>query len=118
MSSENKQERYEHAYRAATEIIDREWQQAGMRREDLEIAVEGNLLVIKGQRPDGSRAPGCKFLVMEINYGSFECVLEIPPDYDLTQAQATYTNGFLRVDVPKASMSPSTRLKLQVSGTK
>jgi HSP20 family molecular chaperone IbpA len=39
---------------------------------------------------------------MEIHYGSFECVIEIPPGYDLAQAKAAYQNGFLRVDVPVA----------------
>ena len=75
---------------------------AGMRREDLELTVEGNRLMISGQRPDGSRGNKCKFLVMEINYGSFECVIEIPEGYDLAQAKAGYQNGFLRVEVPQA----------------
>ena len=78
---------------------------AGMRREDLELAVEGNRLLITGQRPDGCRVPGVKFLVMEINYGSFECVIEIPAGYDLCQAKASYQNGFLRVDVPLSRTS-------------
>ena len=77
---------------------------AGMRREDLEIAREGNRLIITGQRPDGCRTPGCKFLVMEINYGTFECVIEIPAGFDLDQARAAYQNGFLRVDVPVVAM--------------
>lgn len=77
---------------------------AGMRREDLELAVEGNRLLIRGQRPDGCRGSArCRFLVMEINYGSFECVIEVPNGYDLGQARAAYQNGFLRVDVPEAS---------------
>lgn len=74
---------------------------AGMRREDLELTVDANRLVISGQRPDGCRAPKCKFLVMEINYGSFECTIQIPPGYDLPRAVAAYQNGFLRVDVPQ-----------------
>ena len=49
---------------------------AGMRREDLELTVEGNRLMVSGQRPDGGRGSKCKFLVMEINYGSFECVID------------------------------------------
>jgi HSP20 family protein len=73
---------------------------SGMRREDLELSIEGNRLHITGQRPDGCRTPGVKFLVMEINYGSFECVLEVPAGYDLSHAKAAYQNGFLRVDVP------------------
>ena len=75
---------------------------AGMRSDNLEITVEGNRLRISGNRPDGCRAPKCSFLVMEINYGPFESVLELPPDsgYDLGQAKAAYLNGFLRIDVP------------------
>ena len=73
---------------------------AGMRSEHLEITVEGNRLRISGNRPDGCRASKCSFLVMEINYGPFESVLELPPGYDLRQAKAAYLNGFLRIDVP------------------
>ena len=75
---------------------------AGMRNDNLEIIVEGNRLRISGNRPDGCRAPKCSFLVMEINYGPFESVLELPPGYDLSQAKAAYLNGFLRIDVPLA----------------
>jgi HSP20 family protein len=73
---------------------------AGMCREDLELTVEASRLRIRGHRPDGCRAPKCKFLVMEINYGPFESVIELPAGYDLGQAKAAYQNGFLRVDVP------------------
>src|SRR5437870_481119 len=75
---------------------------AGMRSDHLEITVEGNRLRISGTRPDGCRAPKCSFLLMEINYGPFESVLELPPAYDLSQAKASYLNGFLRIDVPLA----------------
>lgn len=75
---------------------------AGMRSEHLQITVDGNQLRISGERPDGCRAAKCSFLVMEINYGAFESVLELPAGYDLSQAKASYQNGFLRVDVPLA----------------
>jgi len=75
---------------------------AGMRSEHLEITVEGNRLRISGSRPDGCRSSKCSFLVMEINYGPFESVLELPVGYDLGQAKAAYLNGFLRIDVPLA----------------
>ena len=91
---------------------------AGMRREDLDLTVEGNRLMISGQRPDGCRAPKCKFLVMEINYGFFESVIELPPGYDLSQAKATYLNGFLRVDVPAHVRSARGATKVLISGEK
>ena len=75
---------------------------AGVRGENLQIATEGNQLRISGERPDGCRAAKCSFLVMEINYGAFESVLELPAGYDLSQAKAAYQNGFLRIDVPLA----------------
>ena len=73
---------------------------AGTRSDNLEITVEGNRLRISGSRPDGCRAAKASFLVMEINYGPFESLLELPPGYDLSQAKAAYLNGFLRIDVP------------------
>ncbi len=73
---------------------------AGMRSENLEITVEGSRIRIRGERPDGCRAPKCSFLLMSINYGPFESILELPPGYDLGQAKAAYLNGFLRIDVP------------------
>src|ERR1035441_10093503 len=73
---------------------------AGMQRENLELVIEGNRLKISGQRGDGCRTGHCKFLVMEINYGAFESLIELPAGYDLNQAKAAYQNGFLRIDVP------------------
>jgi len=85
---------------------------AGMRKEDLELTVEGSRLTITGHRPDGCRAPKCKFLVMEINYGSFQSVIELPPGYDLTQAKAAYQNGFLRIDVPQSRATAKKRVSI------
>ena len=78
---------------------------AGMLRENLELTVDGNILRISGQRPDGCRAPQCKFLAMEIDYGAFETVIEVPEDCDVSRGKAVYQNGFLRVDIPFASAS-------------
>lgn len=86
-----------------------------MRSENLEITVEGNRLRISGDRPDTCRAPKASFLVMEINYGPFESILELPHGYDLGQAKASYLNGFLRIEVPPVSPAPhpkSTKLPI------
>jgi HSP20 family protein len=73
---------------------------AGMRKEDLQLLIEGNKVKISGHRQDGCRAAKCKFLVMEINYGAFESVIELTDGFDLGAAKAAYQNGFLRIDVP------------------
>jgi HSP20 family protein len=89
---------------------------AGMRSENLQITVEGNQLCISGQRPDGGRAAKFSFLAMEINYGSFENVLDVPSGYDLSQAKASYLNGFLRIDVPQAEKPSVKRTRVTVTG--
>ena len=88
---------------------------AGMKSDSLEITVEGNRLRIAGTRPDGCRANKCNFLVMEISYGPFESVLELPPGYDLSQAKAIYVNGFLRIDVPTALQPRSKMTKVPIA---
>lgn len=86
---------------------------AGMRREDLELTVDGNRLRIYGQRVDGCRSGKCSFLVMEINYGPFESIIDIPPGYDVTKAIAIYQNGFLRIDIPPVESQPSVKIPIR-----
>ena len=88
---------------------------AGMKSENLEITVEGHRLRISGSRPDVCRAHKCNFLVMEISYGPFESVLDVPADYDLSQAKAIYVNGFLRIDVPAAQQLHTKSTKVPIA---
>jgi HSP20 family protein len=88
---------------------------AGMKSENLEITVEGHRLRISGSRPDCCRANKCNFLVMEISYGPFESVLELPDGYDLGQAKAIYVNGFLRIDVPAAHQLHAKSTKVPIA---
>ena len=88
---------------------------AGMKSDSLEITVEGQRLRINGVRPDCCRAPQCSFLVMEISYGPFETVLDLPAGYDLSQAKAAYVNGFLRVDVPPVQTPSAKTTKVPIS---
>lgn len=76
---------------------------AGIRKEDLEISVEGARMTISGVRGDECRNGNSNFQVMEIHYGAFESVVELPAGFDLARARASYQNGFLRVDVPAAT---------------
>lgn len=88
---------------------------SGMKSDSLEITVEGQRVRISGVRPDCCRAPHCSFLVMEITYGPFETVLDLPAGYDLSQAKAVYLNGFLRIDVPPATQVQTKATKVPIS---
>jgi len=88
---------------------------AGMRQSDLELTVHGNRLSISGQRRNDNRAAKCKFLVMEVNFGPFECVFEIPAGFDITQAKASYQNGFLNIEIPEVVQTPAKNLCIPVT---
>jgi len=88
---------------------------AGMKSDSLEITVEAQRLRINGVRPDCCRSPQCSFLVMEISYGPFETVLDLPAGYDLSLAKAVYVNGFLRVDVPPLQKPQTKTTRVPIS---
>jgi HSP20 family protein len=88
---------------------------AGMKSDSLEIIVDNNRLRISGNRPDCCRSPQCSFLVMEITYGPFETVLDLPPGFDLSAAKAVYVNGFLRIDVPPSKQSQTKSKKVPIT---
>ncbi len=86
---------------------------AGMRREDLQLKAEGNLLRISGTRPDQTRSPQSKFLLMEVHFGFFETSIELPSGYDLDEARALYENGFLTIEVPSVSGPSSKSIQIE-----
>ncbi|MCD6338508.1 MAG: Hsp20/alpha crystallin family protein [Verrucomicrobia bacterium] len=80
---------------------------AGVRKEDLELVVEGGLLRIRGRRYDDCREGQCRFSIVEIDYGLFERAVALPPECDPTRAKASYADGFLRVEVPIRKREPA-----------
>ena len=79
---------------------------SSLRSGDLEITIEGGKLRIAGHRHDSEVATAQAVLVNEISAGPFESVLELPPEFDLAQAKASYLNGVLNIVCPKADSSP------------
>jgi HSP20 family protein len=81
---------------------------SSMRSENLEITVEGHSLRITGHRPNSEFDGAETVLVHEMHSGPFESVLELPPEYNLARATASYLNGLLSIVVPKADSPPPT----------
>jgi HSP20 family protein len=73
---------------------------AGMREEDFVIELNGRNLMVRGTRQDAPERRA--FHQMEIRYGEFAIELELPVIIDAEQVQAVYSDGFLRIDLPKA----------------
>lgn len=73
---------------------------AGMREGDFAIELNGRFLSIRGFRQD--LAERRAFHQMEIRFGEFILDLELPAYVESDQVQAVYSDGFLRVTLPKA----------------
>ena len=83
---------------------------AAMRRENLELSVEGNRLLVSGHRPDADHEDSStRYFFDERPFGTFAVVIDTPPGFDLSKANAAYQNGLLRIVVPPEEVVSSTR---------
>ena len=78
---------------------------AGMRDDDIEVALENNLLLISGNRSDVPEQRAY-YHQMEIQSGKFEIAAEIPVPVDVENAGAIYKDGFLTITLPKLISNP------------
>ena len=69
---------------------------AGVRRGDLRVTVDGDLLRIRGLR-EGSGAAAVRLYQMEIATGPFERCLRVPGDVDRERVTAHLEDGLLTV---------------------
>jgi HSP20 family protein len=93
-----------------TEDLVVKMEMAGVDRNDLEITLNDRLLMVRGHRKDTCRhrQHRCTFRQMEIDYGYFERRIVIPRSVDGSRVRAQFSNGFLRIELPKAQQSEHT----------
>jgi HSP20 family protein len=95
-----------HAWHPATDLFETQEEYlikieiAGMVEDDFTVNVENNVVAVYGQRPLVN--PDGAFHRLEIPYGDFSTVVEIPHDIDQEHIEAFYKNGFLTIRLPKA----------------
>lgn len=76
---------------------------AGMRDEDIDVALYPNALVITGQRADDNdHDETVCYHEAQVRYGSFRTDVLLPSAVRPEAAEATYDRGFLRIRLPKA----------------
>jgi HSP20 family protein len=73
----------------------------GIAREDCEVRIEEDALIIRGEKRMDREHIGDSYYVMERAYGSFQRVVPLPPGTDPDSAQATYRDGVLRIELPR-----------------
>ncbi|GIX22580.1 MAG: hypothetical protein KatS3mg121_1363 [Gammaproteobacteria bacterium] len=75
----------------------------GLERDDFEILVEDDHLVVRGEKRAESTREAGDYWVRECVYGRFERVIPLPDPVDAGRAEARYRNGVLQVVLPKVA---------------
>jgi HSP20 family protein len=72
---------------------------AGVRPEEVELALRGNVLTVRGVRRDWVAEQGCRHYRMEIAYNHFERSIELPCGLEKAALATEYRYGMLLVHV-------------------
>lgn len=77
---------------------------AGMRIDNLKIALYNQSLVITGTRERPEESQTAAYHQAEIRFGDFKLILPMPWSIQQANVSANYRNGFLRVELPREQM--------------
>jgi len=80
---------------------------AGISPDDARLTVQDKTLIIEGTRVDPEQGGQKVYQQMEIDYGHFRRKIILPVMVDADNAQASYMDGFLTIEMPVAEKSVS-----------
>jgi HSP20 family protein len=86
----------------------------GMDKQDIAIDVRDDALVVSGEKRFERESTEGRWRVMQCAYGSFRRVVPLAVPVDADQARASYKNGVLRIDLPKAAPGKPKSITIKV----
>src|SRR5919202_179943 len=88
----------------------------GLKRENIEVDVENNVLTIRGEkREERTEGQEGRYHLAERRWGTFARSFVLPRDVDADSIQAAFEDGVLTVRIPKSEKAR--RRKIDVGGT-
>ncbi len=85
----------------------------GMRREDINISVTGNILTISGERKTDSSVKSEDYYRSELSYGKFSRSITLPTTVDAEKINATFENGVLEITLPKSEKAKPKKIEIK-----
>jgi HSP20 family protein len=73
----------------------------GMKKEDFNIDVDGNMLTISSEKEENMEEKDKKFTRKEYNYSSFSRTFTLPDEINKEKIEAKYEDGVLKVVLPR-----------------
>lgn len=80
-----------------TVVVELAW----VEEDKVEVTLHGRILTIRGHRRQFRPPEMDTTYMLEINYGDFERILELPVDVDPDATRAIYRKGLLEIILPK-----------------
>jgi HSP20 family protein len=86
----------------------------GLTRDDVELTVDGDMLVVSGHKLEESDDASASYRMSERRYGRFERSFPLPADVDRAKISARFRDGLLKITLPKdaAAAQPHTRIEI------
>jgi HSP20 family protein len=84
----------------------------GMRKEDLDISIRANMLVVRGVKHSEGEHEGRRYSLMERAFGTFERSIPLTHDVDREQTEVSYRDGVVTVIMPKTDPIPPRQLDI------
>lgn len=85
----------------------------GARPEDIDVAVTGDVLTIKGEIKREAEAKEENAVRRERCYGAFARTVPLPTKVDTGKVSATFENGVLTLTMPAAAEAKPTGIRVQ-----
>lgn len=84
-----------------------------MKREDIKITFENDLLSIEGERRFESNVDREQYHRVERGYGAFRRSFTLPASVDAANVQASYQDGVLTITLPRREEARPKQIKIK-----
>jgi HSP20 family protein len=85
----------------------------GMRREDFDVELHGDVLTVSGEKRLDRESGDGQYRVVQCAYGSFRRDVVLPVPVKIDKTQASYRDGVLRIELPKAEGARARRIAVR-----
>lgn len=85
----------------------------GMDPKDVDISIQNNVLVLKGEKKFEEEHTEGDFHRVECSYGSINRTIQLPAEVDPEKVKAKCKNGVLNIKMPKTEGSKTKKIEIE-----
>jgi HSP20 family protein len=85
----------------------------GIKPEDVDISISGNVLTIKGDSKQEKEEERGQYHFRERRYGAYQRAITLPAEVDTDAADASFKDGVLTLTLPKVEETKAKRIEVK-----